>query len=77
MLYGESGSGKSFMALQLAGAIARGVEWRGRRVKQGRVVYIAAEGAGGFRNRCVAYAQAEGIALADLPLGIVADAPNL
>lgn len=77
VLYGESGSGKSFMALQLAGAIARGVEWRGRRVKQGRVVYIAAEGAGGFRNRCVAYAQAEGIALADLPLDIIADAPNL
>jgi energy-coupling factor transporter ATP-binding protein EcfA2 len=77
VLYGESGSGKSFMALQLAGAISRGVEWRGRRVKQGRVVYIAAEGAGGFRHRCVAYAQAEGIELADLPLDIIADAPNL
>jgi energy-coupling factor transporter ATP-binding protein EcfA2 len=77
VLYGESGSGKSFLALQLAGAIARGVEWRGRRVKQGRVVYIAAEGAGGFRNRCVAYAQAEGIPLSDLPLDIIADAPNL
>ena len=77
VLYGESGSGKSFLALQLAAAISRGVEWRGRRVKQGRVVYIAAEGAGGFRNRCVAYAQAEGISLSDLPLDIIADAPNL
>lgn len=77
VLYGESGSGKSFMALQLAGAISRGVPWRGHRVKQGRVVYIAAEGTGGFRNRCVAYAQAEGIDLADLPLDIIADAPNL
>jgi ABC-type dipeptide/oligopeptide/nickel transport system ATPase component len=77
VLYGESGSGKSFLALQMAAAIARGLPWRGHRVRQGRVVYIAAEGAGGFRNRCVAYAQAEGMSLADLPLDIVADAPNL
>lgn len=55
VLFGESGSGKSFIALDLGAAIARGVEWRGRRVRQGRVAYVAAEGAGGFRNRLVAY----------------------
>jgi AAA domain/Primase C terminal 2 (PriCT-2) len=77
VLYGESGSGKSFLALQMAAAIARGVPWRGLKTRPGRVVYIAAEGAGGFRNRCVAYAQAEGIELADLPLDIIAEAPNL
>jgi hypothetical protein len=77
VLYGESGSGKSFLALQLAAAISRGVQWRGRKVRQGRVVYLAAEGAGGFQLRCRAYAQAEGIELADLPLDIITDVPNL
>ena len=50
-----SGAGKSFMALDMAGAIARGLPWRGKKTKQGRVVYIAAEGAGGTlrgRARC-------------------------
>lgn len=77
VLYGESGSGKSFMALDMAAAIARGIQWRGRRVKQGRVVYIAAEGAGGFRNRCVAYLQVNGLDAGALPLEIIPDSPNL
>lgn len=77
VLFGESGAGKSFTALDLGAAIARGVEWRGHKVKQGRVVYVAAEGAGGFRNRLVAYAIKEGITLADIPLGVIANAPNL
>lgn len=77
VLYGESGSGKSFLALQMGAAIARGEAWRGRRVRQGRVVYIAAEGAGGFRNRCVAYAASQGLELAELPMDVIADAPNL
>ena len=75
VLYGESGSGKTFMALDMAGAVARGVEWRGRRVKQGRVVYVAAEGAGGFRNRLEAYLHHNHIETAGV--GVIAAAPNL
>lgn len=74
VLFGESGSGKSFIALDIAAAIDRGIPWRGRRVKQGRVVYICAEGAGGFRNRLVAYQHAH---QCELGLGIIANAPNL
>lgn len=77
VIYGESASGKSFFALDLVAAVARGIEWRGCRVRQGAVVYVAAEGAGGFRKRLAAYAQAHGIDLAALPLGVVASAPNL
>jgi hypothetical protein len=76
VLFGESGSGKSFMALDLAGAIARGVPWRGRKVRQGRQVYIAAEGAGGFRNRLKAYAAAHTLDLKGLDLGVIKAAPN-
>ena len=74
VLFGESGSGKTFAVLDMAAAIARGVPWRGCRVRQGRVVYIAAEGAGGFRNRCVAYAQHN--KLETMPLDVIAAAPN-
>jgi len=77
VLYGESGSGKSFVALDMAMAIARGIAWRDRRVCQGRVVYIAAEGAGGFRNRCVAYLNQHCPDGFDIPLEIIPDAPNL
>jgi hypothetical protein len=77
VLFGESGSGKSFMALDLGAAIARGVEWRGHRVKQGRVVYVAAEGGGGFRNRLKAYAARHEIGLDQLPIGVIHAAPNL
>jgi hypothetical protein len=77
VLFGESGSGKSFIALDLAACIARGIDWRGRRTRQGRVVYIAAEGSGGFRNRLVAYAQHHQVELAELSIDVIADAPNL
>ncbi len=79
VLYGASGSGKSFVALDMAGALARGVEWRGRKVRQTNVVYVAAEGSGGFRKRVQAYAQHQDIQIQDLaaPLGVLAGAPNL
>lgn len=77
VLFGESGSGKSFIALDMGMAIARGVPWRGLRVKPGRVVYVAAEGAGGFRNRVKAYAMEHQVDLASVPFGVVHAAPNL
>ena len=77
VIYGESGSGKTFAALDLVGAIARGAPWRGRHVRQGAVVYVCAEGAGGFRNRLKAYARHHEIELDALPIGVVGDAPNM
>lgn len=76
VLFGESGSGKSFLALDLGAAIARGVDWRGHRTKAGRVVYIAAEGAGGFRGRLTAYANHNQVQLDDLQMGVIHAAPN-
>ncbi len=76
VLFGESGAGKSFVALDLAAAITRGIDWRGHRTKAGRVVYLAAEGGGGFRNRLSAYQIHHSIELDELPLGIVHAAPS-
>jgi len=76
VIFGESGSGKSFVALDIGMAIARGIPWRGHRTRQGRVVYITAEGGGGFRGRLTAYARQHGIDLDTVPFGIINAAPN-
>jgi hypothetical protein len=59
-LYGPSGSGKSFLALELAACIAAGREWFGMRVKQAPVVYVMLEGEGAIRNRIAALKVAHG-----------------
>jgi len=77
VLFGESGSGKSFQMLDMAAAIALGIAWRGIRTTQGRVVYIVAEGAAGFRNRLIAYAIYHKIDPRTIPLDIIDSTPNL
>ena len=76
VLYGPSTAGKSFVALDMCFAIARGAEWRGRRVKQGRVVYVCAEGAAGFNKRVKAYEIHNGLDLDPLPFVAIKDCPN-
>ena len=59
-VYGPSGSGKSFLCLDLAAAIACGERWFGCRVKAAPVVYAALEGEAGFRLRVAAWEEAHG-----------------
>lgn len=68
VIYGEPGSSKSFFALDMVAHVARGLEWRGHKVRQANVAYIAAEGVAGFGNRLAAYAKHNEIALDDLPV---------
>lgn len=51
MIWGQPGTYKSFVALDMALAIATGRDWHGNKVKRGRVLYIAGEGAFGVRQR--------------------------
>lgn len=76
VIYGPSKSGKSFFTMDMTMAIARGIEWRGRKVKQGAVVYICAEGAAGARDRLRAYLDYHGLSAADVPFYVVEAAPN-
>lgn len=55
VIYGDSNSGKTFLVIDMACAIARGVEWMGRRVEQGLVVYVAAESPASVKSRLQAY----------------------
>ena len=66
-LYGPSASGKSFLALDMAAAIAEGRRWFDCRVEAAPVVYAALEGEGGFKLRVAAWEAHAGRALpADL-----------
>lgn len=53
--FGQSNSGKTFAALDLALHISLGWEWSGKKVRQGSVVYIAAEGGLSVNNRLNAF----------------------
>ncbi len=59
-VYGPSGSGKSFLVLDLAAAIARGEAWFGRKTKAATVVYVALEGEAGLKNRLGAWEKTMG-----------------
>ena len=61
VVWGPPKCGKSFWAFDLAMHVARGVPYRGRRVQQGAVVYLALEGGYGFRARVDAYRRTHGI----------------
>lgn len=76
VVFGESGSGKSFAVLDIVLSIARGAPWAGRKTRKGNILYVAAEGGGGFRSRLEAYEKAHGVDLGDLPIHIVIEPPN-
>lgn len=66
-IYGASGSGKSFLALDMCSAVAEGVEWFDCRVTAAPVVYVALEGEYGFRQRVNAWKLHHG---RNLPAGL-------
>lgn len=75
VIYGESGSGKSFLAYDMAASISRGIEWNGHKTVKGNVAIIAAEGAAGMRNRVEAYQLQNFCEHAELP-AVMPDSPN-
>ena len=75
-IYGRFGSFKSFIAADIAFSVASGKEWAGRRVTGRPVIYIAAEGAAGFRKR-MAGIKARGDVPRNLPFFLIGAAPNL
>lgn len=58
VMFGGSGTFKSFIALDLALHIAHGLPWLGRKTKQSPVIYIAAEGGTGLWRRIDAWHRA-------------------
>lgn len=54
-IYGPSGSGKSFLGLDLGISVAQGESWFGHRASLCPVTYIMLEGEAGLRNRVSAW----------------------
>jgi hypothetical protein len=57
VIYGPRKCGKSFWTFDLTTHVALGWDYRGRRVQQGSVVYLALEGQAGFLDRIQAFRQ--------------------
>jgi KaiC/GvpD/RAD55 family RecA-like ATPase len=78
-IFGASGSGKTFITLDLACRIAMGMEWFGIETAPAKVLYVAAEGASGMRDRVMAWCIANNVALEDLAenLFILGDQPDM
>ncbi len=76
MMYGPPGSGKSFLAIDMALSVAHGVEFAGQETKKAGVIYIVAEGVAGFGKRWKAWQSAKQIA-DKAPLIVLPEAVNL
>ena len=61
MMYGAPGSGKSFLAIDMALSVANGLPWHGYETKQGAVLYIAGEGVAGMGKRWKAWTKHKGL----------------
>ncbi len=55
LFFGQSGSGKSFVALDIGASVALGLDWHGRPTKQGTVIYVCGEGFEGLDRRLTAF----------------------
>jgi hypothetical protein len=55
MIFGASGTYKSFIAIDLAMHMVHEMEWAGKRTKKGAIAYLAAEGGAGIYRRLLAW----------------------
>jgi len=77
MLFGGSGTFKSFIALDAALHVAHGLPFMGRKTNKGAVIYIAAEGGAGLWQRINAWHRSRGLNPADAALYVVPVALDL
>ena len=70
VIFGDPGSGKTFIALSLAASVANGRPWYNQSVKQGSVFYIAGEGYSGISRRLAAWSKYHECPLDHAPLFI-------
>jgi hypothetical protein len=75
VIWGPPKCGKSFWTFDLSMHVGLGREYRGRRVQQGAVVYLALEGGDGFRARVEAFRRQHTVT--DAPFYLITDRANL
>lgn len=77
VIYGESNVGKTFLTIDMALHIAMGKDWFGKRVEQGGVLYVAAEGGNAIKKRIEAFRKHYSLEGRDIPFGLVPCAVDL
>lgn len=77
VMFGASGTFKSFLSLDLALHVAHGMHWIGRKTRKGPVVFIAAEGGAGLWRRIEAWHRERGIDWAEAEVYVVPMAVDL
>jgi len=78
MVYGASGSGKSFLCWDIACSLSRGVaEWGGKRAQLTKCGWIAAEAVGSVGPRAQAYAMHHKLPAESLQVPVLAAVPDL
>lgn len=77
MLFGGSGTFKSFIALDAGLHVVHGLPWMGRITRQAPVLYIAAEGGAGLWSRICAWHRQRGLRWGDVPFYVVPVALDL
>jgi len=77
-VYGGPGTIKTFIVMDLYQCMAAGGFWAGRAVKQGAVVYIAAEGSNGIKKRIAGLKKIRALKglPEDIPFYLISKAPN-
>lgn len=76
-VFGASGSGKSFIVLDLIAHLALGWAWRELRTRRGRILYVAAEGGAGVGKRLKAWCQHHDVPVDALDVTVLLVAPNI
>jgi hypothetical protein len=76
LIYGEPGSGKTFLATDLGMHLAIDRVWFGRSVTAGAVLYVACEGVAGLSNRLAAFRRMHDLP-AEVPFAVIPAAVNL
>jgi hypothetical protein len=59
VIYGDSGSGKTFVTIDMGFSVSTGTPWNGKGTKRGLVVYVAAEGGKRIKRRLAAIKKRE------------------
>lgn len=77
MLFGGSGTFKTYMALDFALHVCHGLPWMGRKTRKGAVIYIAAEGGTGLWSRIQAWHAARNLDWRKADLRVVPVAVDL
>ncbi len=77
VLYGPSGVGKSFEAIDISMSVGSGLHWADRPTQKGYVVYVSAEGTAGLGQRVKAWMLDTGLDHRDVDIAWLPEAISL